>query len=248
MAKSPERIIDEQVRKWNFERGLQAPRSPASPVWPIITVSREFAARGTALAHLLSERLGFTLWDKALVQAIAEASGGEQSFVEMLDERHRRAIDEVIYGFVSNPRHTNVRYHRTLLSVVHAIADKGGSIVAGRGANFVCEPSTRLAVRVVCPLEERIRVHAEREGLTPLKARKAVAKADQEQHDFIRRYFHHQVNDAAAYDLILNSASFSLDEMAELVLSAYERKAGRRPPEVDRTSGATAGQMQVPVG
>jgi cytidylate kinase len=248
MAKSPERIVDEQVRRWNLERGLQAPRTPAARVWPIITVSREFGARGRALAGLLSERLGFTLWDKSLVQAIAAASGGEQSFVEMLDEHHRLAIDEVIYGFVSNPRHTNVRYHRTLLSVVHAIADKGGSIIVGRGANYVCERSSTLALRVVCPFDERVRIYAEREGLTPRQARKAVALADHERGEFIQRYFRRDVGEASAYDLILNSASFSLEEMADLVLSAYEKKAGRRPPEVGRTSEAAASTMQMPVG
>lgn len=246
MIKSPESIVDAQVRKWNYERGLLEPPHSERTAWPIITISRECGAGGTSLARLLADRTGFTLWDKRLVTAIAEATGGDESFVAMLDERRRQAIDEVILGLMKHPRQpTNIRYHRTLLSVVEALADKGGSIIVGRGANYVGDPASRLAVRVVRPIDERVARYAELEGLTMLKARRSVVNIDEERDGFVRQYFRHDVVDASAYDLTVNTGSFTLEQTADLVMAAYERKFGRRPHRPTREKEAREQDPEV---
>ncbi len=228
MLKTPESIVDAQVRKWNYERELLKPPSSGLKTWPIITISRECGAGGRSIARALSDRLGFTLWDKELVTAIADATGGDESFISMLDERRRQAIDEVIYGFVRTPRQpTNIRYHRTLLAVVEAISQRGGSIVVGRGANYVGKRSSRLAVRVVKPLNQRVSWWAEEHDLTMLEARREVTETDRERDGFVRQYFRYDVADSSAYDLTVNTGTYSIDEAADLIISAYEKKFGR---------------------
>lgn len=235
MTKSPEFIVDAQVRRWNYERGLLDEPSPPGPAWPIITISRECGAGGRSLASILAERIGFTMWDKALVSAISEAGGGEESFVTMLDERRLAAIEEMIHGLMSSPHiPTNINYHRTLLRVVEAIAEKGGSIIVGRGANFICDPADRLAIRLVMPQDERVAAYARREDVPINKARRLIIEIDRARDGFVQQYFRRAVDDPAAYDLTLNSGTFTLEEIADLVVEAYEKKTGRLPAMADR--------------
>lgn len=235
MARKQERIVDDQIRTWRFEQQALNRRSGRSQFWPIITISREFGAQGHALAEALCERIGFTLWDRELVQSIAEVSGGDEAIVAMLDERHRKAVDEMVFTAVIGARHTNARYFNTLLRVVHAIEQKGGSVIVGRGASYICEADGILSVRVVCPLEERIRALGEREDLTPREAERLVDQRDRERAEFVRAYFRADVAAPTDYDVLVNSGSFSLDAMVDIVLAAYEAKFDRRPSSAARS-------------
>ena len=46
-----------------------------------------------------------------------------------------------------------------------------------------------------------------------------------------KHHFRRDHGDVSDYDLVLNSATFSLEQMADLVLIAYETKVGKKPPE-----------------
>lgn len=87
-----------------------------------------------------------------------------------------------------------------------------------------------LRVRVVCPLEQRILGYAEREGLTEKQARKAVVGRDADRADFIQHHFKQDTGAPSDYDLVLNAGTLSLEQMAEIVLAAYETKVGKRIP------------------
>lgn len=242
MTRNLEHIVNDQVHKWAHEQHLLARRGNVHERWPIITISREYCAQGTEVAHRLSERIGFTLWDKDLVRAIAEASGGDESVVATLDERRRRAIDEAVQEVLSGARYANVRYHRTLLRVVHAVAARGGSVIIGRGASFICDPRTQLAVRIVAPLEERVRRFAAQNEIRPLEARRIVAQVDRERKDFIRDHFHHDVTDPAFYDLVINAHAFHVEQAVDLIMMAYEKKVGKRPREAEASAVTSGGE------
>ena len=235
MGRTPEKIVDEQVRQWTYERSQIHRHTGRRRYWPLITISREFGAGGALLAEILSKRIGFTVWDKELVQAIAEASGGDEAIVQTLDERRRRAIDEALHALVVGARHTNVKYHKTLVRVVQAVAARGGSIIVGRGANYLTKPDERLCVRIVAPLANRVKRWAEEQGIDTISARKAVQECDSDRVDFIRTHFHRDVRDASDYDMVLNGGSFSLEAIAELVLAGYKERFGHRPPEIQQS-------------
>jgi cytidylate kinase len=231
MTRTPERIINQQVLAWSQQQAI-VERGGRKPLyWPVFTISREFGAQGTALAAVLASRTGFPVWDKELVAAVAEESGADERILRTLDERAQRMIADAVLGAMTG-RYTNLQYLRTLMHVVHTIAAHGSSIIVGRGANYICKPSQALRVRLVCPLKQRIRGYAEREGISLGQARRVVLQRDSEREEFIRRNFKHDVAMPADYDLVLNSGSYDLDQLADVVLAAYEIKVGRRPQEV----------------
>ena len=55
---------------------------------------------------------------------------------------------------------------------------------------------------------------------------------DQERADFIQHFFKRDINEPEGYDLTINSGCFDVDEMAEIVLLAYDHKVGREVPRI----------------
>ena len=80
----------------------------------------------------------------------------------------------------------------------------------------------------MCPLEKRVRGYAEREGLTEKKARKEIVGRDADRADFIQHHFKRDIETSSDYDLVLNSGTLGLEQMAEIVLAAYETKVGKK--------------------
>ena len=88
------KLISEQVHVWSIQDEKVLRDKESSGGWPVITISREFGARGRSLANVLGSRIGFKVWDKDLLTAISEEAGADERFLESLDERRRKIIEE----------------------------------------------------------------------------------------------------------------------------------------------------------
>jgi cytidylate kinase len=240
-ASSIQQVVDRQFRRWEILRQHRA-REEKLVHWPIVTIEREFGARGEALGRILAEQIGFTLWDGELVHAVAEQTGANESLLRSLDEHRRNAIEESIQGALLGGRHMTSEYLRRLMKLIHAIAAHGGSIVVGRGAQYIVSPSAALRLRVVCPLDQRIRGYAERQGIDEGRARSVVERSDAERTRFVRQYFSRDPAVEADYDLVVSTGTFPLEQAAGIVLTAYEAKFGRRPGLREAFSTGAAGQ------
>ena len=227
-----DQMITEQVKIWAQREAEAQVTGEAPGAWPVITISREFGARGAAVAEVLGWRIGFKVWDRNLLHAIAEEGGGDERLLSSLDEHRRSSIDDAVRGALTGSRHTNAQYFRALLHVVHAISAHGKSIIVGRGATYISKAPDILRVRVVCPLEARVRGYAAHEGLTEKEARKHIKAQDADRADFVHHHFKRDVGNPSDYDLLINAATYSLEQMADIVLRAYEAKIGRKVPEV----------------
>jgi len=226
MAKKVSQIVDRQIKAWSYQSTVDRPPDGKATKYPVITISREFGARGAALALLLGEKSGFQVWDKELLQAIAEDLGSDEKFLETLDERRQQEVEDTVAAFV-NDIYTNVNYLRSLIRVVKIIEEHGKGLIVGRGANNICQNQSSFHVRLVCPLKTRITRYAKKQNISQEEARNIIKQKDQERADFIKRNFYKEVSNSSEYDMILNSGTFTLDQMAEMVMDAYEKKTGQ---------------------
>jgi hypothetical protein len=221
-------MIERQCRRWELQRRQrEAARAPVH--WPIIIVSREFGARGEALGRLVAERAGFSFWDDELVHTVADESGADTALLKSLDEHLRNAIEDSIEGALLGGKYMGSEYLRRLLKLIHTIAAHGSGVVVGRGAHYAVAFDQALSLRVVCPLDERIRGYAERQGIDERHARQKVEGEDQARGAFVRKYFSRDPSTPSDYDVTVNTGSFPLERAAEIVLAAYEAKFHRRP-------------------
>jgi len=226
MPRNIARIIEEQINSWKFENTVAKSRPSSQKKYPIITVSREFGARGAALGEYLGELIGFKVWDKELLEAIANEMGEGIRTIETLDERRMQMMEDTVTGFLANIP-TNMTYLRSLIRVVKTIESYGNGIIVGRGANYICKNPGAFHVRVVSPLNKRIIEFAARQNISLEEAKLTVERKDREREEFIKKNFHRNVEEPTDYHLILNSGEFTIDQMVSIVLKAYKKRTGR---------------------
>jgi cytidylate kinase len=75
-------------------------------------------------------------------------------------------------------------------------------------------------VRVVAPVETRIRRWQAREGLTAKDARKKMRERNRAHIDFVKRFFDVDLNDPELYDLVISTEKMTPAEAVELIVQA----------------------------
>jgi cytidylate kinase len=226
--RNAQKLVDEQVHKWEQGEKRRTAGEVPEP-WPLITVSREFGALGTATGERAAQKLGFSFWDREIVHAIAEQTGIQEALLASLDEQTRTRIEDFISESVFGAETTAAKYVRQVIRVVRTLERHGSAVVIGRGAQFILAPEAALRVRVVCPYEKRVAGFAEREGLSQREAERRLVQIERERQTFIRRHYEREVGDPLHYDIIVNTASIPPAAAADVLLAGYRSKFGRLP-------------------
>lgn len=223
-----DRLISEQVLSWSKREFQGKPKKEALGAWPVITISREFGAGGITLAKELGRRTGFKVWDKELLSAMAEEAGADEQFLSTLDEKRRSMIDDMLASSFMGFKHSNTHYFRSLQRVVHTIEAFGKSIIVGRGCQYIIKSPAAMRLRIVSPFEKRVSFIATQEGISLKEAEEMIIRREAERADFIQYYFRQDTTDPHDYALVLNSGALTTDQMADIVLFAYEKRLGKK--------------------
>jgi cytidylate kinase len=224
--RSVDGIVERRIQSWLAEQRRRAETTaPApEPIRPIVTISRQAGAHGTALGRLVAERLGFRVWDQELVQAIATGSGSPGQLAHRVDEHHHNAIEELLSSILMGDAFTGEGYVWRLRALFQTLARTGSAVVIGRGAQFVVSPDAALRVRVVASPEARWSQLMVDRKLNERAARAEVERIDHERLTFLRTQYHRDATDPSAYDLVVNTSSMPLDRVADVVVFAHRRK------------------------
>jgi cytidylate kinase len=219
--RSIEQLVEAQVRRWQASQEVPPKLEKRQPV---ITVSREHGALGGELAERLATALGFELWDKSLMEAVAERTGASRAMIESLDEHTRSGLEDMVAGLVYGVGATESEYVRELARVIYAVSLRGKAVILGRGASFVLKPHAALRVRVVCPLEQRIARIMGRGHLSREAAEREIARVDRDRARFNERSWGRATTDEHAYDLVLNTAYLSVEHAVAVLRAAHAAK------------------------
>jgi cytidylate kinase len=195
---------------------------PVPEAWSI-AFSRESGTFGAAIAREVGQRLGWPVYDRELLQRIADDLGVHQTLLESVDEKHVNWLSERLSGLFGSPDVNEAVYFRRLVETVLSLAAHGNCVIVGRGATNIMPHDTTLRVRVVAPLEHRIEAVQREHNISLQDATARVEDTDRERNRFIRNHFQIDALDAANYDLVLNAARFSTVECADMVIAALDR-------------------------
>jgi cytidylate kinase len=183
----------------------------------IITITREFGAGGGELGRRLAELLGWQLWDRELLHAVAQVQHLPDAELERLDEQ---AVD-LADRFRLHPPHQ--QYFQGLAEAVRSAAAEGNVILVGRGARHLLgDTPGALHLRLVAPQAWRAHRIAVSKGWTEAEAAVRCAAVDRTRDRFIRYFFGAAANQPAASDLIVNTARLPSDDVAALVAAAVQ--------------------------
>lgn len=210
-------IVEEQVRKWQFTTSGQ---KPSKPKITVITVSREPGSGGNLVARGISEKLGLDLFHQEVIHEITQSANVSARFVQTLDEKAMTVLDEWIASLVDDRHLWPDQYLQHLMKVVGTIGEHGSAVMVGRGANFIVPPEKRMRVRIVAPMDFRVKSVAEEFKVSARAAKRRIVHTESDRRAFIRKYFNAAIDDPSNYDLIINTGTISVALAVESVIGA----------------------------
>jgi cytidylate kinase len=219
-TRSIEQIVEEQVKRWHI---IPAPEKKEEERISVVTISREPGSGGNILAKQLSEQLDYDLFYQDFIHSMAESAHVSVRLLETLDEKGVSVLEEWISSLVDKRHLWPDRYLQHLMKILGTIGKHGRAVIVGRGANFLLPPEKRLSVRVIAPLETRVKNVSREYNVTVGGAKTRVLKTESDRKAFIKKYFNDDIRDPLNYDLILNTGSLSIDDAANAVKGALIR-------------------------
>jgi cytidylate kinase len=209
----------------NFEVAPAQTKSVA-PAYTI-TISRESGAGGAVIAREVGRLLGWPVYDRELLDRIAEQAGLRSELLETLDERRSHWLVEILESASGVKIMSGASYARHLAETILALASHGHSVIVGRGSTVIVPPRVSLRVRLVASLDDRTERICKRMGVNKVAAIEHVRSNDAHREGFVKDYFHHNVGDPHDYDLIINTSTFSVEQAARMIVEAlHEREKG----------------------
>ncbi len=228
-----ERLIDRQVRAWESERALAEEegavarrRTSRLPEGPWIAISKQVGSDATAIGTLIGERLGWQVFDREIVEAIARETHTREQILSRLDEHAVGKLDDLLAQLFVPEDPGQFTYVREMTRIIWALSRQGHVIVMGHGANWLLDSRYGVSVRPVAAFRLRVERVAEREGISVKEATRQVREADRDRAAFIRQVYHRKIDDPIGYDLVLNTGTIDVETAAEAVIATMKRKLG----------------------
>ena len=196
----------------------------------IITVSRQYGSGGSEVAERIARSLGWTLYDNAVVEEVAQrlrmtpadVSAREErvpSLVERMASAMALGVPEMmpmVGDLAAQP--SEERMVTMTRRVIEDAVRAGPAVLVGRGAQ--CMLASRAdALHVFCyaPFEELVRHGVEVLGVPFAEANKKVTDLNHQREEYVKHHFKREWRDLANYDLCVNTDRLGLDGSAEAV-------------------------------
>lgn len=229
MPKSTGEMVLQQITRAELAKQTSrgAEEVPLSESDTILAISRQLGSGGKQIAELVAQRLGWSLWDRDLVEAIAEDANVATRVVEHFDEKTVTELDALAHALAGDYEVSGFLFRRHLARALLAISKIGHAVIIGRGANLILRDS--LSVRIVASREFRINMLRKR-GLTPDQAREEIRRSDNERAGFVRKTFGRDIDDPTDYDLVVRTDDFGVEGAASLVIAAIRLRSQQRQP------------------
>lgn len=213
--------LERALRHWRERGALVHQDAEATETGPLtIAISRECGAGGGALATTLGERLQWPVYDRQIVDQIAEDSGVRTQLLEALDEKRPNWFSTGIASFTPEKTLSGIGYAMRLREVLLGLAGHGQCIIVGRGATQMLPASTTLRIRVIAPREYRVRRMAAQLAISESEAARWIDHVDEGRDAFVKSYFKREAAALLGYDLSIDSSRFTTSGCANIVVAA----------------------------
>ncbi|MGD0022204.1 MAG: cytidylate kinase-like family protein [Smithellaceae bacterium] len=222
-----DKMIAQQVDKWRklldkaLRHGIEIEKYKGGPV---ITISREPGSGGSEIARRLAKALDMDLIGAQIIQHVADSAKMSRKVIESLDEKEVSFRDTLLASLFGEYRPWPGEYLQHLTRVIGTIGVFGNIIIVGRGAGHILPPEKAFKVRIIAPLDYRIKYFMEDRGYTKAEAEQYVVKTENNRKAFVRKYFNADVTDPKHYDIVINTGGMSLEAATRAIIAAFKKK------------------------
>jgi cytidylate kinase len=203
---------------------------------PVITISRMFGSNGSEVAERVAHALGWSLFDNAMVDAIAERSGLSRAEVSAQDERVPSMVErlasalslgspEVMPPVPAGPMETaEERIVAVTRRVIEEAVQTGPAVFVGRGAQcLLAERADALHVFCYAPRSALRRYVMEKFNVDAVEADRRVADQNKQREHYVKRHWNRSWLAHENYHLCVNTGWLGVEGAAEQVIEAARR-------------------------
>lgn len=172
---------------------------------------------GRDVANVLGEQLGYNvIWREVINQAALRARTPEVALA---------TIDELdLLGLRPSLKEVQA-YHDAVRELMQEYVEKGSIIIVGRAGQVILRGVEGvLHARLYAPIDVRIERIAQRNHISIETARTQVEASDKYRQRYLRRFYHAHWDDPDLYDLMINTAHFSVVETASIIGEAVKNR------------------------
>ena len=186
----------------------------------IITIGREHGSNGHDIARALAADLGYTCFDKEIVDTAAENSNFSKEILHSYDEK--RVSPYIVpvphYLGLNESFRLNMQVASAQFDAIRSLADQDNCIFVGRCADYVLRNRENL-LRVFIMADEdfRIQTMMKKQNLSEDQARKLIRQVDKDRSSYYKYYTDQIWGERENFDLILNSAKTCVDGAVKLI-------------------------------
>jgi cytidylate kinase len=200
----------------------------------VITVSRELGSKGTDIAHMVAQTLGYECLDRELIADIAREAGVEEAHVSGKEDSisgRPRIVGPEMAAFFRRQRYASPRpqealedqaYIEFVRKVIYDRAEAGQAVVLGRGGQMILRNwPEALHVYITAPLEVRVVRIAQERGTGRQLAERLVRDSDRRRRDYIRHFYNNaDWRNPRYYHLIVDTGRIPPEAAAEIIIRA----------------------------
>lgn len=193
---------------------------------PCITISRETGIGAEKICDLLIDYLhprsnpfyrNWAYFDKNLIEKVIADHDLPEHFRSYLEHERTSTID-TMFSEILNIHPSNIKLLHKTSQTILKLARFGNVIIIGRGSNIITsELKNTLHVRLVAPLKFRISNAQHLYDMDKRTAAHFVEREDKARREFLKKYFHRDIEDPKNYHLVLNTYLMSFEEVAETI-------------------------------
>lgn len=203
----------------------------------IITIGRQFGSGGKAIAQIVADRLGVSLYDDALIRQAAVESGINEAVFKQSDERRRLlSFSSVFGGSIGREE-----LFRIQSETIRRIAGQESSVIVGRCANYVLRDRDNVFNVFVCaPLSVRSERISRKRGIPAAEAESVILDEDRNREKYYNFFTFGHWGQASEYDLCLDSSMLTYSRAADLIIDCVRKIAADAAGESERMGGERA--------
>ena len=182
----------------------------------IVSISREFASGGRAIAKALAKRLDIGYYDRNLLDEIASEKLGDVEKLRKFDEVPRFFLRRTVRGMSSSAAENVAQIQFDYMT---KLADSGERfVIVGRCADEVLSEYKGLVrIFVLADEESKIDRVVESRDCSRDEARGIIMRHDRSRKAYHNYYCEYKWGDSRGYDITVNSSRLGIEKTTDLL-------------------------------
>ena len=194
----------------------------------VITIGREYGSGGKYIGERLAEELNLKLYDKELLNKVAEESGMDLNILEQMDEKQEECFwytfamslyqQDSIDTLTEIPSNEKIFIEQA--KIIEELAEKEDCIIIGRCSNVILRNKPNVLNIFVYSSELDFKVQRKMQYgnfKDELEAIKAIERIDKERETYYNYFTKENWGDRKSYDLMIDTSKIGVDKAVELI-------------------------------